>query len=118
MANLPGVCYGRISFSLRNDASPSPIVVLRDPETLWYRRIDQGGFSGKKLSVARIVEVVRAYGGQIRQSELEKELKPEASSRMTVWRAIGNALAAGLIVRETLRGKGGPVLIKLREGPS
>jgi len=115
MQNTSPNCYGQISFDLRNDASPSPIAVVREPTTLWYKRTSQGGFSSRKLSEDRIVEIVRAHGGQIRQSDLERQLKGTAS-RGTVLKAIGNARKTGLLVADSLPERGKPVLLKLQGG--
>jgi len=117
MQNTSPDCYGQISFDLRNDASPSPIAVVREPTTLWYKRTSQGGFSSRKLSEDRIVEIVRAHGGQIRQSDLERQLKGTAS-RGTVLKAIGNARKTGLLVADSLPERGKPVLLKLQGGLS
>jgi len=111
---LPGEFYAEISFDLRNDASPSPITVVRESATLWYRRASQKVLPSKKLPKEKIVEVVRDHSGQIRQSELEALLKGKVC-RGTVRRAIDDALKAGLIVPENLPMRGSPVLLKLSE---
>jgi hypothetical protein len=117
LQGLPSGSYARISFMLRNDPSPEPIAVLRNPEILWYRRASQGILQGKKISEERIVEVIRAHGGKMMQSELVRRLRPEAS-RGTILKAIQDAVKAKLVEAIPLPGRGKPVLLRLQEGQS
>jgi hypothetical protein len=107
----PPECYGRISFSLRNDLAPNPFAVVRDPATLWYRRLSHEQASKHKLPASRIAEIVRDHGGQIKQAELER-LPGIGGSRGTVREAVREAVAGGLIVPDYLPEPGRPVILK------
>jgi len=103
----------RISFTLRNDQEPPPITIARDPDSLWYERVDVALLhKAGKVPPQKVLEVVRNEGGSIRQASLEKKLFPLAA-RGTIRKAVGEALSLGLIESEPLSERGAPLLLKI-----
>jgi 5S rRNA maturation endonuclease (ribonuclease M5)/KaiC/GvpD/RAD55 family RecA-like ATPase len=104
--------YGVLSFELRNAAAIEPIILHRDPETLWYELAEMK--ENKKITAHDIVQALQNSGGELLQSQIIEKFEDKAAPRL-IKEAIYEATEKQLIVPEVLKGKGNPKMLRLKD---
>jgi hypothetical protein len=95
--------YQRLSFDLRNGASPDDMKVFRNPETLWYEICATPAKNQKeKLAIENIVFTLKEMGGRATRLELiDRLISGYGVSDRTAIRRIDDAVEASRIKRTT-----------------
>ncbi len=76
--------YQKLEFTLRNAEEPAPLVLYRNPDTLWYEILADSDDQGK-LSVANVVNALMHLSGQASRQELSEYLiRTHAVSQRTI----------------------------------
>ncbi|MGA2585466.1 MAG: AAA family ATPase [Candidatus Aminicenantales bacterium] len=102
--------YGILSFELRNASSLEPMILHRDPETLWYENAEPK--ENKKVSAQDIVEALRENGGEMLQSQIIEKFRDVAAVRL-IKEAIYEATKRHQIRVRVIKGKGNPKMLQL-----
>jgi len=104
--------YAVLSFEHRNARPTESLILHRNPDTLWYERINPE--ENKKVTAQDIVDVISENGGQMLQSKILEVLENTAAPRL-IKEAIYEAESKQMIASRTIRGKGNPKLLFLKE---
>jgi len=97
--------YVKLSFSLRNAEEPEPMILYRDPETLWYSVEQQE--SKDKVTAQDCVQALESLGGFTQKKELliAAIMQQTLSGRTSVKTAIAEAERLGLILSDNGTGR-------------
>lgn len=95
----------KLSFNLRNAVEPEPMILYRNPETLWYEVHEQD--SSDKVTAFDVAKALEALGGfTSRQADLIEAVKQATeASEKTIRLAIKEAADQGLILTHGSNGK-------------
>ena len=105
----------KVSFELRNAEEPEPMILHRDPCTLWYEMVDIE--SQKKAHVIDAVNCLKALGGSTgkRQNLLDALIDKTGASKRLVNDVLKDAETSGAILTKSMGGQGNPKLYYLPE---
>lgn len=104
--------YNLVEISLRNDRNPAKFAVEFDEGTFLLKESDIWQEIGKKIMPGQIEELLKANDGEMLQKDVIEYFKPTVRPT-TVKRAINEAVYQKIIFKESLKGRGTPVLLKL-----
>jgi len=105
----------KVSIELRNDEEPEPLILYRNPETLWYEVHDVE--SDKKVTVKDVIDCLRDLGGSIgkREKFIDAIKEKTGASRRLVNDVLVRAENNCSILTQRMKVKGGAKLYYLPE---
>ena len=100
---------------MRNDEEPEPLILYRNPETLWYEVYDLE--SERKVTVKDVIDCLRDLGGSIgkREQFIDAIMKKTGASRRLVSDVLVKAENSLSVLTQKMKVKGGAKLYYLPE---
>jgi len=109
---LPYHHYVTIEITTRHGEWPRKFTLERGPGCLLFRRSTIWQDMGKKIIPDQVEELIEANDGEMRQAEIIRFLA-ETAGHTTVRKSINELIRQGKVSRETIPGKGNPVILRL-----
>jgi hypothetical protein len=106
--------YNLVQIQLRNGRWPERFAIEFEETTFLLHKSSIWQEIGKKILPGEIEDLIEEHGGEMLKKAVIESLKLK-SGLTTIKKAIREALEQGIIDKETLHGKGNPILLRLKK---